>query len=128
MGSYFEANDTLQITSEQGFPKELDYQTHLRSPLTASDFTNKTFKFHGKSNIRLFHIPPVRVFLVHNIDDHWLYWGLIHITQLTLDYVNHTTSGEYKIVRIYTPEQMQQAEFILHDDQASRYIDNLNNT
>ena len=28
MGSYIETNDTLQITSEQGFPKELNYEKH----------------------------------------------------------------------------------------------------
>lgn len=28
MGSYIEINDTLQITKEQGFPKELDWKKH----------------------------------------------------------------------------------------------------
>jgi len=28
MGSYIETNDTLQITREQGFPKELNYEKH----------------------------------------------------------------------------------------------------
>ena len=28
MGSYVEINDTLQITKEQGFPKELDWKQH----------------------------------------------------------------------------------------------------
>ena len=29
MGSFIEINDTLRITKEQGFPKELDYEKHI---------------------------------------------------------------------------------------------------
>ena len=28
MGSFIEINDTLQISKEQGFPEELDYEQH----------------------------------------------------------------------------------------------------
>jgi hypothetical protein len=28
MGSFIEINDTLRITKEQGFPEELDLETH----------------------------------------------------------------------------------------------------
>lgn len=38
MGSYIETNDTLQITREQGFPKELDYEKHKLNPYKAEDF------------------------------------------------------------------------------------------
>ena len=31
MGSYIELNDTLQLTTEQGFPKELDLKKHLKN-------------------------------------------------------------------------------------------------
>ena len=34
MGSYVEINDTLQITKQQGFPKELDWKKHLKVPYT----------------------------------------------------------------------------------------------
>ncbi len=29
MASFIEVNDTLRITKEQGFPKELDYNKHI---------------------------------------------------------------------------------------------------
>ena len=37
MGSEIEMNDTLQITSEQGFPSELDYEQHQNNPFTVKD-------------------------------------------------------------------------------------------
>ncbi len=48
MGSFIENNDTLQITKEQGFPAELDVQTHLRSPYKTEDFEGKIFTFNKK--------------------------------------------------------------------------------
>lgn len=45
MGSYIEMNDTLQITKEQDFPKELALQQHLKLPFTAEQFKNKVFEF-----------------------------------------------------------------------------------
>ena len=79
MGTYIETNDTLQITREQGFPKELQYDRHLIKPFTADDFKDVIFEFKDKPNIRIYHRPPVRDFLVENINGKWLYWGLIHI-------------------------------------------------
>ncbi len=73
MGSFIEFNDTLQITTEQGFPKELVLEKHLQKPFTAEDFKDKIFEFHGKPNMRLYHPAPIRVFLVHNIDGKWLH-------------------------------------------------------
>jgi len=35
MGSYIEFNDTLQLTTEQGFPAELDLEKHLQEPFRA---------------------------------------------------------------------------------------------
>ena len=55
MGSYIEMNDTLQITKEQGFPKELTLEQHLKVPFKAEQFKNKP-------NIRNYHMPPVRNF------------------------------------------------------------------
>jgi|GEM_PF-2086608 len=74
MGSYIEINDTLQITNEQGFPKELVYKKHLEKNFTPEDFKEKIFEFKDKPNIRIYHMPPVRNFLVQNIDGKWLYW------------------------------------------------------
>jgi hypothetical protein len=115
MGSHIELNDTLQITIQQGFPKALNINKHLKKPFKTSDFKGKVFKFNNKPNIRIFHSPPVRVFFAQNINGIWLYWGLVEITKLKLDMAKKTTSGEYKIVKIFTPEEMKNAEEILHN-------------
>lgn len=52
MGSMIELNDTLQITKEQGFPQELNYEKHKLNPYTAEDFKDKIFEFKNKPNIR----------------------------------------------------------------------------
>jgi hypothetical protein len=54
-------------------------------------------------------MPPVRCFLVEDIDKMWLYWGLCHILEITHDYVNKVTSGKFKIIYLNTPEEMKQA-------------------
>jgi len=109
MGSLIEINDTLQISIEQGFPKELDYEQHKIKPFTAEDFADKIFEFRDKSKIRIYQTPPVRNFLVQNINGKWLYWGLVHITEIVHDNIKQTTSGKFKIIYIYTPEEMRQA-------------------
>jgi hypothetical protein len=114
MGSYIEINDTLQLTSQQGFPDELILEKHLQKPFTAIDFKDRIFEFTNKPDIRIFHIPPVRVFFAHNIEGKWLYWGAVEIIELTLDYVNKTTSGKYRIIKINSPDEMKQAEQVLH--------------
>ncbi len=118
MGSGFELNDTLQITTEQGFPAALDVDSHFKRPFRAEDFKEKIFSFHKKPGLRIYHAPPVRNFLVHNVDGRWIYWGLVHITKLTLDYISQETSGEFKILYIYTPEEMRSAHKML-DQRAS---------
>jgi hypothetical protein len=117
MGSYIEMNDTLQITGEQGFPPELDLETHLKQPIKLSAVQGKVFEFMGKPAIRNYHQPPVRVFLAQNINDKWVYWGLIHILEVTHDYMAKTTSGKYKIVKLNAPEEMKQM-FALTDARA----------
>lgn len=109
MGSLVELNDTLQITKEQGFPRDLDLNTHLKNPYKIKDFKNKIFKFQKKSKIRNYQQPPVRNFLVENKNGKWIYWGLIQITEITHDYLKQTTSGKFKIIYIYTPEEMEKA-------------------
>lgn len=122
MGSYVEMNDTLQITKEQGFPKELDWREHLKNPYTAEQFKDKIFEFKDKPSIRNYQIPPVRNFLVENIDGKWLYWGLIHILEIHHDYIKNTTSGKYKIIYINTPEEMKHAHNIIDRNENTRYI------
>jgi len=122
VGSYIEMNDTLQITKEQGFPKELDWREHLKNPYTAEQFKDKIFEFKDKPSIRNYQIPPVRNFLVENINGKWLYWGLIHIIEIHHDYIKNTTSGKYKIIYINTPEEMKHAHNIIDRNENTRYI------
>lgn len=122
MGSFIEINDTLQLTTEQGFPKELDYEKHKIKPFLIDDFKGKIFEFSDKPNIRIYKLPPVRNFLAHNIDDKWLYWGLVHILEVTHDNVNKVTSGKFKLIQIYTPEQIKHAYEYLHPSVAKPYI------
>ena len=122
MGSYVEMNDTLQITKEQGFPVELNYKKHIENPFTAEDFKDKIFEFKDKNNIRNYHMPPVRNFLVENIDGKWLYWGLIHMLEVKHDYINKITSGKFKIVYINTPEEMKMAHRLI-DRKENTYFD-----
>jgi len=122
MGSFIEVNDTLQITKEQGFPKELDYIKHQERPFTAKDFESKVFEFKGKPDKRIYHSPPVRIFFAENINGKWLYWGLIHMLEVTVDQVKNETSGIYKIVKIYSPEEMKIAPGIVHPDEETSYF------
>ena len=119
MGSYIEINDTLQITKEQGFPKELDWKKHLENPYNAEQFTNQIFEFNNKPNIRNYQMPPVRVFLVENIDGKWLYWGLVHIIEVKHDYINKTTSGKFKIIYINKPEEMETAHNLIDRNEST---------
>lgn len=109
MGSFVELNDTLRITSEQGFPPELDLATHVRNPYSLQDFAGKEFSFHAKPDIRVYQIPPIRNFLVQEINDKWIYWGLCLITSITHDYVKKETAGTFRIIRLNNPEEMRQA-------------------
>lgn len=113
MGSFLEINDTLQISKEQGFPEELNYDKHKREPLQASDFVDQVFEFKNKPDIRIYKLPPVRNFLVQNINGKWLYWGLIHIIELTHDNVRKATSGKFKIIYIYSPKEMALAHKLI---------------
>ena len=111
MGSHIQLNDTLEITTEQGFPTELNLKKHREKSFTAKDFSNKIFEFKDKPGARLFHPAPCRCFLVHNIDGKWLYWGKIVIIEQTIrgeDKENQTTSGKYKIIKIYDPKYQEQ--------------------
>ncbi|MFA5031234.1 MAG: hypothetical protein WC495_06650 [Patescibacteria group bacterium] len=113
MGSNIEINDTLQITKEQGFPGELDFEMHQQSPLKADDFKEKVFEFHNKPGKRIYHNPPVRNFLVENRNGKWLYWGLIHMLEVSYNAAKDVTSGKYKILYIYTPEEMKMAHQLI---------------
>jgi len=122
----FELNDTLQITREQGFPAELDLERHKKKPYTAKNFENQIFEFKEKKDIRNYQSVPVRNFLVENIDGKWLYWGLVHIVEVNHDYVKKTTSGKFKIIRIYTIEDMKKAFDLIDERDEFDYLASFN--
>ena len=93
MGTQFIHNDSLQITREQGFPKELVYEK----------------QFHDKQGLRFYQAQPTRNFLIENRDGKFLYWGLVYILELHLDYMKQIASGKFKIIYINTPEEMKKA-------------------
>lgn len=113
MGSFIELNDTLQLTSDQGFPQELNLEKHLKNPYKTIDFEGEVFTFTNKPGIRIYKPPPVRNFLGENRDGKWVYWGLVHILETTCDYVNKTTSGRFKVIYINTPEEMKKAHELI---------------
>jgi hypothetical protein len=104
MGSYIELNDTLQLTTAQGFPKELVLAKHLKKPFRAEQFKGKVFTFENKPNMRIYHPAPIRCFLVHNINEKWLYWGHCQIIEQTIHANTKTTSGKFIITKIYSQE------------------------
>ena len=122
MGSYIEINDTLQISREQGFPEELNYEKHVTFPFESSDFKDKIFEFKNKPQVRIYKMPPVRNFLVENINGKWLYWGLIHIVEVTHDTINQTTSGKFKIIYIYSPEEMKYAHRLIDRNKKTDFL------
>ena len=111
MGGFVELNDTLQITTEQGFPEEiLNLEKHGQKPIRLEEIKGRVFEFHGKPNARLYHPAPTRVFLVHNIGGKWLYWGKILVLEQTIKWngKEHKTSGKYRIIQLYNPEYQEQ--------------------
>lgn len=118
MGTLIECNDTLQITSEQGWPEELKLEEHLKDPYRLEDFSGKTFEFHGKEGIRIYHAPTIseavmkgRTFLAENREGKWIYWGHCNVLEETHDLVNKTTSGKFTLRHLFSPEEIR----IAHD-------------
>jgi len=112
MGSFIELNDTLQITTRQGFPADvLDLNRHRKKPIRLEEVAERVFEFHNKEGARVYHPAPTRCFLVHNINRKWLYWGKIIIIEQIIKGESRgrqTTSGRYKIIAIYKPEYQEQ--------------------
>lgn len=123
MGSKLELNNILQVTTEQGFPPELDLARHRRTPLTAADFEGQVFAFHDKPGERFYQSAPLVCSLAHNIDGRWLFWGKIAVIEQTIHSGEQpTTSGRYRIVEIFPPGY--QREFTLHEaPTGSSYFD-----
>ena len=112
--STFELNDTLQITREQWFPEVLDIEVHEKNPIPLSYIEDKVFSFSGKAWLRNFVAYPVRVFLVENRGWKWIYWWLCQILETTVDYVRRETSGKYRIIKIFSPEEMKSMFHLTH--------------
>lgn len=123
MGSILEINDSLQITTEQGFPEDIfNLERHRANPITLEEIGDREFTFTGKTRPRFFHLDPVRVFWFHNINGRWLAWGHIVIQKQGITRnpkAEHTgavnvsdpeqwvTGGTYKVSQIYTPEYQE---------------------
>ena len=128
MGTLVEINDTLQLTTEQGFPVEsLDYQRHCAKPVSLDAVKDKLLTFRNKPSARIFQLDPVRVYYVHNIDGKWLFWGHVFIQSLSIEKQlepdgtwkdKWMTSGTYFISEIYEPEY--QKTFTLREAPADR--------
>jgi len=114
MGSMIELNDTLRINQEQGFPTELDIARHLETPYALEAVEGELFHFEAKPKIRVYQQPPVRNFLVEEVNGKWVYWGLCHILEIHHDYLKQETSGTFKIIYLNSPAEMKQA-FALTD-------------
>ena len=125
MGSILEFNDTLQLTTEQGFPADrFDLQRHRANPITLDQVQGEVFTFSAKPRPRFYHLDPVRVYWFHNINDRWLAWGQILIHEQTISRNLHPpahqgpvnvsdpeqwiTGGKYTILKIYDPEYQEQ--------------------
>ncbi len=118
MGTGIEVNDTLQLTVEQGFPAELlSRQKHMEQPISIESVKGRVFSFR-KEGARIFHLDPVRVFLVQNINGKWLCWGhaLIQSQQIAKQLApdgrwngQWETSGTFVIRTIYDPVEQEQA-------------------
>lgn len=122
MWGLIEINDTLQITKKQGFPGILNYEEHLKNPFLTQQFEGEVFEFFNKPKLRVYKAPPVRNFLVENIDGKWLYWGLIHVLEETHDMENKTTSWRFKIIHIYSPEEMLFAHRLIDRNIETDYL------
>jgi hypothetical protein len=130
MGSLVEINDTLQITTEEGFPADLfSLARHRARPITLAEVGDRVFQFSGKVGPRFFHLDPVRVYWYHNIGGRWLAWGHIVMQEQTItrnpkftahqgainvsDPAQWVTNGCYKVLKIYDPQY--QEEFTRRD-------------
>ena len=71
------------------------------------------FEFRGKLRRRKFQDPSIRNFLAENKDGKWLYWGLVHVWDVVYNSETNTTSGKFKIIYLYSPEQMKIAHQLI---------------
>ena len=89
MGSVIELNDTLKLKKGAGFPEKLE--------------EGRRYAFR-LSDRRLFHLAPIRVFLVEEVNGKWNYKGHALILEQTIDAIANETSGIFEVVKIYSAE------------------------
>jgi hypothetical protein len=125
VGSFVEFNDSLVISTEQGFPADLfDIKRQKTNPVTLEEVENCVFTFYDKKNARIYHLDPVRVFLYQFLQNEervgkWLAWGEILIQSQTIaknpvvkdhdasdlgDPNQWVTSGSYKMLKVFDPD------------------------
>ena len=117
MGTGIELNDTLQLSDAQGFPADvLNLESHRSKPMKVEDLAGRIFEFANKDGARVFHLDPVRVYLVQNVDGKWIFWGRALIQSQSITKASEpgasstsswVTSGTYKIVDIYDPDYQE---------------------
>ena len=106
MGSAIEINDTLKISKERGFPIDLVLEDYVNNPKSSEICMGVIFSFWNNDE-RLYHRPPIRVFLVEEMPDgKWLYWGNAVMLEQTLR--SGKTEGLYRITKIYQPDFQRQ--------------------
>ena len=86
MGSMIEINDTLKLKRGDGFPPAV------------REGGEYSFKLPGR---RLFHLKPVRVFLVEEIGGKWDFVGQAVILEQTIDAERDETRGRYVVAALY---------------------------
>lgn len=89
MGSLIEINDTLKLKRGAGFPDPV------------REGVEYAFTLPGR---RLFHLKPVRVFLVEEIDGKWNFVGQAIILEQTIDADRNETRGRYVVKALYPRE------------------------
>lgn len=89
MGSTIEINDTLKLKRGAGFPSDIRLGGEYG------------FALPGR---RLFHLKPVRVFLVEEIDGKWNFVGQALILEQTLDAERDETRGRFVVTALYPAE------------------------
>jgi hypothetical protein len=89
MGSLIELNDTLKLKRGAGFPNPV------------AEGAEYAFTLPGR---RLFHLKPVRVFLVEEIDGKWNFVGQAMILEQTIDAERDETRGRFVVKALYPRE------------------------
>lgn len=92
MGSKIEINDTLKLKRGTGFPARIKL--------------NGIYKFTIPER-RIYHLHPVRVFLVEEIDGKWNFTGHAMILKQTIDALRDETSGVFQVVSLYPAEHVK---------------------